>query len=554
MPPRSSTFDPRSSFDRYAPTAVLFLGLFAYSAVQAPVPGVNEPQYLGKAKHLWNASWCPGDFFLDSSNPHLVFYAAVGWLTRFISLAETAWVSRAAGYALLAVGWTMLARRVVGSRWAALPSAAVFLLLASLGYLAGSEYRPVAALSSLGSLSGEWLVGGIEGKVFAYALLFAAIALWLDGRRVAAAACLGASVSFHPIVGAWGFVCGAGAELVVAWRFRTSKQAGRGWRRCAISAAVFLLAALPGLVPAALTLGGAESREAARATYMQVFIRLRHHLDPTQFPPGRYAGYLILLAAAVLRLPARRGSSPESELQHSVSLDRAAGQEGSDQFQARRWFASFVLATVIVALVGVGVGWHTGDAWTMPLRDVRGTLLKFYPFRLADVFVPLASSLAVARFFAGGRGLLRPIVTSALTIGVFAIALAIPSPDRNPSRMTQARLSGWTDVARWVRDNTPDDALIVSPSREWGFRWFAERAVYVDYKDAPQDTPGLLEWERRLGVLNRWWESSGRYNAADLRRLGRQTGGDYLVTAAFEGRFATEPVYHNRTYRVYALR
>ena len=117
---------------RWLPVAVVFVGLFAYSAIQAPVPAVNEPHYLGKAKHLWDPAWCRGDFFLESSNPHLVFYLAVGWLTRFASLEATAWAARAAGYALLAVGWTMLAGRVAGSRRAAVPSAAVWAFSASV--------------------------------------------------------------------------------------------------------------------------------------------------------------------------------------------------------------------------------------------------------------------------------------------------------------------------------------------------------------------------------------------------------------------------------------
>ncbi|HEX6986733.1 MAG TPA: hypothetical protein VF170_15240, partial [Planctomycetaceae bacterium] len=353
---------------RWGPAAVVFGLLFAYSAVQAPVPGVNEPQYLGKAKRFWDPTWAAGDFFLDSSNPHLVFYVAVGWLTRFLSLEATAWVARAAGYALLAAGWTALAGRVAGSRWAAVPSAALFLLLASIG-----------------NFSGEWLVGGIEGKVFAYALLFAGLALWLGGRSTAAAACFGGAVSFHPIVGAWGVACGVVAEFVTRWRRREPKPAGRPRRGWLVPAFAFLFCALPGFVPAALTLGGVGPREAARANYLQVFIRLRHHLDPTQFAAERYAGYAALLAAW---LAVR-------------SLSRPTDESGK---RSDRWFAAFVLASVAVALAGVAVGWHEGSAWTMPLRNLRGALLKFYPFRMADVFVPLAFSLAVARLLAGGRG------------------------------------------------------------------------------------------------------------------------------------------------------
>ena len=43
------------------------------SLIRAPIPAVNEPHYLGKAKHYWDPAWCAGDFLLDSSNPHLVF-------------------------------------------------------------------------------------------------------------------------------------------------------------------------------------------------------------------------------------------------------------------------------------------------------------------------------------------------------------------------------------------------------------------------------------------------------------------------------------------------
>lgn len=170
-PPQSQS---RSRFfDWCGPAAIVFLELLIYSAVQAPVPGVNEPQYLGKAAHYWDASWAAGDRFLDSSNPHLVFYFTVGWLTRFLPLAATAWIARVAGYGLLAIGWTALASAITRSWWAAATSAAFFLLCGSVG-----------------NLSGEWLVGGIEGKTFAYGLLFLAISLWLKERLSASALCL----------------------------------------------------------------------------------------------------------------------------------------------------------------------------------------------------------------------------------------------------------------------------------------------------------------------------------------------------------------------------
>ncbi|MGC1273420.1 MAG: DUF6798 domain-containing protein, partial [Planctomycetaceae bacterium] len=147
----------------------------------------------------------------------------------------------------------------------------------------------------------------------------------------------------------------------------------------------------------------------------------------------------------------------------------------------------------------------------------------------------------------------------ALMIGVallaFAGSLLIASPDRNPSRMPPRQLAAWVDAARWVRSNTQSGTVIVTPFRQWGFRWYAHRAEYVNYKDAPQDAPGLLEWERRQAVLIDWWESSpdGRFDGDDLRRLGKATDAEYLVTSASPLRFTIDAVYENGAYRVYKL-
>src|SRR5690349_6586288 len=83
----------------------------------APAPHVNETHYLAKAKHYWDASYCPGDFFLDSADPHVTFYWAFGWITRVASLSATAWIGRVAAWTLLAAGWLRLARAVTGTPW-----------------------------------------------------------------------------------------------------------------------------------------------------------------------------------------------------------------------------------------------------------------------------------------------------------------------------------------------------------------------------------------------------------------------------------------------------
>ena len=116
-------------------------------------------------------------------------------MTRWFSLETTAIVGRLVGLLILAAGWTALVSALVPGRWPALWAGWIFL-----------------ALSAVGSLSGEWLVGGIEAKVVAYGLLFAAIAAGINGQAsgqgwqiLVAGALAGLAVSFHPVVGIWGW-------------------------------------------------------------------------------------------------------------------------------------------------------------------------------------------------------------------------------------------------------------------------------------------------------------------------------------------------------------
>ena len=135
----------------------------AHSTLRAPVPAVNEPHYLAKALHWGAPGWCAGDFFLESSNPHLVFYTLVGPGTSVLPFETVAWLGRLLALALLATGWVALVRRLVSDEWAGWTATTVFLLTAAIG-----------------NLSGEWVVGGFESKVVAYGLLAWATACGLD--------------------------------------------------------------------------------------------------------------------------------------------------------------------------------------------------------------------------------------------------------------------------------------------------------------------------------------------------------------------------------------
>ncbi len=579
----------------------VWLSLLVYGAIAAPIPAVNESHYLTKARHFWQPEWCANDFFLTSPNAHTVFFATTGWLTRWLSFEQTTCVTRASAMLVLAVGWISLVTKLLPRREAPLLVCWMFL-----------------ALQSCGNLSGEWLVGGIEGKVVTYGLLFASLGQLLSSdsrtptrsvsedvidnastregtassltrcaassltlrvgvegrspaRIVLAGALAGLAIAFHPVVGAWGVLAFAGAKLL-NFRFwildlrlgktnvRPPFQSKIQNPKSKILALLLLsLLALPGLIPVVRLLLESASAETKRAaTYIQVYYRLAHHLDPMLFPLRAYVSYAVLLLLWLigLRYEARSG--------------------------ARRLFDRVVAWSVVFAVAGLLVGAGTRPAATMPWFMERAALLKFYPFRLADVLVPLAASVLVVGWWErimaseaiGDRGLraandadtgglcppLRKtnaglMPTSGLCAVLFVLALARAHSVVETNRYSGELRADWIDACQWIDGHLPSDALVQAPHNGWAFKWFAGRAEYVAFKDCPQDAAGIVEWNRRLIFLKQWYENQyvdQFYSADELRGLRRQTGITHLLTDRL-GPLELEPVYRNETLQVYDL-
>lgn len=515
------------------PVVALWLTFTAASVLRAPVPGVNEPHYLTKARHYWQPEWCRGDLFLESANPHVVFYQTVGWLAAAFDFPTAALLGRALAFALLAIGWHRLVSQLVPERWGPLAAAWLFLLF-----------------QAAGNFAGEWLVGGVESKVFGYALAMWSAGELLARRPVAGGALLGAAVSLHPVVGVWWVVCLAGAAAPVLRSVRLSWNAPsvdlsgdsassanrRVWslRNAILPVAFGVAFSLPGLMAAALLLTGSDPATSLKADIIQVGIRLPHHLDPLTFPLPAYRYYALLIA---LWLILRRRAPVEHSLQ---------------------WIERFTAAALLVAVLGWLVAAGPRPITELPLLSWRIKLLKLYPFRIMDLAVPFVLSVTVVRLArlhaASARRAGRLMIGCALA-AAFAVAVALPGVDRNPSRMAPGVRADWIDALQWVSTSTPADSLLWTPNEDWAVKWYAERPEYVNYKDCPQDAAGIVEWYRRRVLLAEWARAAhadGRITSGELAELHDRTGITHLVSSRF-GPVGVQPRYANRTFRVYEL-
>lgn len=499
--------------------SVLAAMCLSYSLLRAPIPGPNEPHYLTKARHFWDPQWCPGDLFLQSSNPHAVFYALIGWLPELVGFETTALIGRAAAALFLAVGWYVLVT-AARSDWLT-PIVAFGLLL---------------VFQALGNLSGEWIVGGAESKTFSYALAFLGWGLLMRGRLLIGGACLGLCFSLHPIVGAWVMLATLltwMAGLLFGLERAESRRPSMAHRLTACGVAA--IGMLPGIWASLPMIAEGRSPE---ADLLQVGRRLAHHLDPLTFPMEAWRYYATLVAMWGMAAWIGR-------------LQRTASSS-SDTFRlnAVRFLRLVVAASFVFAVAGVAIAWGERPFADLPGAAWRAWMLKFYPFRLIDVLLPVIVAIELGAALTSA--VLNPVASSPLrrrrpmVSGLVMATMAVAAPllltwrmpysDRPSSRMEAQREADWRAICEWVDREIPQGALFWAANENWAVKWYAERAEYVNYKDCPQDADNLFEWERRLQKLADWTEAAvadRRFTIEDFDRLYHDTGITHILCSRF---------------------
>jgi len=475
--------------------------LFAASAAW-PVPDVNETVYLTKARHAVDPAWGRGDFYLESADGHAVFFRLLGPLTAALPLPTAAWVGRWLGWLAVAVGFHHAVGPLVPPGVWRLAAAALFAL----------GLRQTAA-------AGEWVLGGCEAKVFAWAAVLAASGEFTRGRWGRSWVLAGGGTAIHPLVGGWAQI----ALLAAAWWCRMPLLP-RGGRRAAAAclAAGVALAAL-GVVPALSLTAGIAAAERAAAARIYVVDRLSHHLLPRTFADGLIARHVL---AVFVWLLVRR------------VLPASGARDRSD-----------TLTAIAVAIALAGAVISIFEPWA-PAATYG--LLRYYWFRLSDVFVPFSLATAAAAVLADGRvlaalgrlpaPLTRAVVLMALAADVVGQAWHWPLPGRTapPSRAdTRVDAASWDAVCRWVADHTPGDAVFLTPRGAASFTWLTGRAEVVAWKNNPQDSRALLEWRRRIadcfsrdGSLRGMVTSTAELGAERWRTVADRYGADHAIVPA----------------------
>jgi hypothetical protein len=522
---QNSTELTQTAWQRWLEIGLIFLVFFVAAGV--PVPHVNETHYLTKAKHYWSPTWCAGDLFLESAEAHLTFYWTLGWLTRWFSLPVVAWIGRFVCWLALAWSWQRLSSRLVPARWLSVITALLFVTFIDQGNLAG-----------------EWVIGGVEGKCFAYVFVFLGLAELADGKWRFVWPLLGLASAFHVLVGGWSVICTA-----AVWFFESKKNRPKF---VAMLPSLILggVLALPGIVPGLLLTSEVAPEIRNEANQIYVFERLPHHLALHRLPLEqmikRFVRFAVLLAlfAFVTRF--------------STQHDQPSG------LPFRR-IQLFAWASVAICLLGL-----LWEFATINSPALSASLLKYYWFRLADIAVPLAVALSLGFLLTStasntsrtARSVAILVVAASACLMVFATSVRSANITSIDSPETREALA-WQDVCSWAKEHTATDALFLIPRNASTFRWYAQRPVYFTWKDIPQDAASMVEWWRRyqevyfgeideFGEIGPYW-SLQALGVERLREIAAENKIDYILTSEYPP-LPLPVAYENPWYKIYDLR
>jgi len=512
---------------RAIPTGLLLgetvlVALVFAAAAAWPTPDVNEAVYLTKARHAADPAWAAGDFFLETPDAHGVFFLLFGPLAAALPLDQAAWVGRIAGWLAVALGFTWALVPLVSTTWGRLAAAAIFSL----------------ALRHT-TMAGEWVLGGCEAKVFAWAFALGGVGEWVRGRVATAWLLCGIATAWHPIVGGWALVA-----LAMAWAMQRTSLAGKG---SAILIAAGLAAAAAGVVPALSLTAGVDPATKAAAAKIYVVERLHHHLLLRTFSEALIARHVLAVLAWWL-------------------VSRAIVPT-----HARARLTAFTLGALVISLMGVAVSL----AEPLAPATVLG-LLRYYWFRLADVVVPLALAAATAGLLedaaACRRALGIPATLSRVAVAIllaldvagqsahWPVGLGTPVAARADSKVEPV---AWADICAWAKDNAPANACFLTPRGSATFTWRTDRREVVSWKNSPQDARSLVEWRRRIadcfsasGKLADMERSTAALGPERVRLVAERYAADYAIVPLDSPRLAEMPgerIHANGAYAVYRL-
>lgn len=444
----------------------------------------NEVGKLMLAKQFVFPDWLPNDWYLSQPQKYqALFQLFFGQSILNIGFVATSILGRLIYYSLIALGLVLIAKEIQ-LRLLGLVIALILFLLSHQGV----------------AIAGEWMIGGLETKGFAYGLILIAIWLAMKQRYVWMTASLGLATSFHILVGGYATLTFVPWLLWKAFQDKSlnSKVLQKYTKK------IFLCLLIYGLTSSFATVALLNSLSETvivpdsklQATYIYTFLRNSHHLTPTLWAKIRFpiiGFYLSTLCWCWQKIRREKYSITENFTSEIV------GQKN------RLLFLELTFFSLIPLFFGLG----------MSLIDTQGKILQYYPFRFGSLMLALSTLLIPCyslQFYIDkvnlSKNIKKRLVMGALLvlmgfhsftfIGFVKSAIALINFPMGVEENHQASQAMFT----WIQENIDQEEIIISsPGRYVGFNWLTNHATVAKFKLVPPTETQILKWYARLNDL-----------------------------------------------------
>jgi hypothetical protein len=526
--PNKSTLATTS---RVALEIIAVLLLLCFKELLFDIMASNDIDALPLARQFADHRWVPGDWSVNQPPIYRVLFQTLfGWMIASWGFLASSIIGRLLCYSLIAWGLVLIGRK--------LGLNLLLLMLAVAMFLSGDQ----------GVAAGERIVGALETKIFAYAMVLLAIAFMLNKRYRLTAFLLGLGTSFHVLVG------GYATLFVLGWVILRRKNRFPSLREIGFIIPLYLIGSVFGLKALIEELSSPNPTSPISISYIYVFFRMPHHLNPLSWPTHWWIIPVFFLLILVSSAGVLWFNRPTKAL-----------SEQFEEYEARIGLFEFTLISLVPYVLGLVIA---------PF-DSQGSLLQYYLFRVGDVMLHLNACLlfvcALDQIFTSRKQQRVLLLLCSLVLSI-SIVKGLPNFQKqfqstlNFPNEVQEVDPQWKDLTAWVRKNTQKNATFISPPVKFAnFIWLTERPTIAKYKLMAQTKGGTLEWFLRMRDL------SGNFNGVDpltqfnqklltdgynnlttdqVKALMIKYHASYLVTR-IQHRLDIPVVYRNKSYVLY---
>jgi hypothetical protein len=491
-PARRETRDARAALqslfrpDRLQKIGIFLAGttLFALAYTQSPLYGPNQDQYFLHGLARAGYGFLSQDWLAGTLDPTPLFSLLMEAIYRLTHWAPAFYLLYGLLLGIYYFSVIDICADVFSFR---LSSAARWTLALGVLLLHSALFRAVLARALAGwggylfedGLAEQRILGAVlQPSVFGI-LLVVSIRFFLKGHPVAAVLLAVLAAAFHPTY----LLCAA--MLTLAYLTVMLVQ-DRDPKRAILAGGIALLGALPIAAYTLMVFAGSSSAATAEAYRILVHERLPHHAVISFFWNAGMTLKLCVIGFSLLVIRKSR----------------------------------LFLVLLVPALIGLGLT-------LVQLGTGSDTLALIFPWRISSVLVPLASLLLISaavdllfrRWNLSPQGV--PLIRSAAIAGMILLAaagiikMALDASEKNSS--PELGLYAYISVQHQI-----NEVYLIPPKME-GFRLATGSAAYIDLKSIPYRDLDVLEWYRRVQVINRLYLERNCAVAGELHAQGAVT-------------------------------